>query len=65
MVKMWRVHSDMKFPSLGGFYQNTFGHHGTLTENTGCLPCPNGTYVELDKIPGKHQHDCRVCPAGE
>ncbi|XP_044184238.1 uncharacterized protein LOC114974603 [Acropora millepora] len=48
----------------GGFYQNTFGHHGTLTGNTGCLSCPNGTYVELDKVPGKHQHDCRVCPAG-
>ena len=49
----------------GGFYQNTIGHYGTLAGKTGCLPCPKGTYVELDKFPAKHQHVCRVCPAGK
>ncbi|XP_068716660.1 uncharacterized protein [Montipora capricornis] len=48
----------------GGFYQNTLGHHGTLAGNTGCLPCPKATYVELNKTPGRHPHDCHVCPAG-
>lgn len=48
----------------GGFYQNTVGHHGTLAGRTGCLPCPKGTFVELDKFPAKNQFACRVCPAG-
>ncbi|XP_078346174.1 uncharacterized protein LOC144631589 isoform X1 [Oculina patagonica] len=48
----------------GGFYQNTLGHHGTLAGQTGCLPCPKGTYVEIDKFPGTHPYVCRVCPAG-
>lgn len=50
---------------VGGFYQNTVGHHGTLAGRTGCLPCPKGTYVELDKFPAKNQFACRVCPAGK
>ena len=43
---------------------STVGHYGTLAGQTGCLPCPKGTFVELDKFPGKHQYACRVCPGG-
>lgn len=54
----------LEFLLVGGFYQNTVGHYGTLAGQTGCLPCPKGTFVELDKFPGKHQYACRVCPGG-
>jgi len=54
----------LEFLLVGGFYQNTVGHYGTLAGQTGCLPCPKGTFVELDKFPGKHQFSCRVCPGG-
>ena len=60
-------HKDKTFSRSfipGGFYQNTVGHFGLLAGRTGCLPCPRGTYVELDKVPGKRQSICRVCPAG-
>lgn len=48
----------------GGFYQNAVGQFGTVAGRTGCLPCPKGTYVGIDKFPGKRQQMCRVCPAG-
>ncbi|XP_022793797.1 putative leucine-rich repeat-containing protein DDB_G0281931 isoform X2 [Stylophora pistillata] len=48
----------------GGFYQNAVGQFGTIAGRTGCLPCPKGTYLEIDKFPGKRRQMCRVCPAG-
>ena len=56
--------NSLKILLVGGFYQNTVGHYGPSAGQTGCLPCPKGTFVELDKFPGKHQYACRVCPGG-
>ena len=44
---------------LGGFYSDKVGH-----VSTSCKKCPNGSFVSLEKAPGKRAEDCKACPQG-
>ena len=48
------------FLFIGGFYSDSLGY---VAE--GCKKCPNGSYVSLDKTPGKSVLDCKACPEGK
>ena len=43
----------------GGFYSDDVGY-----VSTSCKKCPNGSFVALDKAPGKQVQDCKTCPLG-
>ena len=45
--------------ATGGFYSDT-----EAFVNQGCRQCPNGTFVSIDKAPGKMMGDCNPCPKG-
>lgn len=47
------------FSVLGGFYSDT-----EAFVNGSCRKCPNGTFVPLEKAPGKKKGDCIACPQG-
>ena len=44
----------------GGFYSDTKAFVGDS-----CLKCPNGTFVDYNKSPGKSPSDCTACPQGK
>ena len=44
----------------GGFYSDDVGY-----VSTSCKKCPNGSFVEFDKAPGKQLQDCKSCPLGK
>ena len=43
----------------GGFYSDDVGY-----VSTSCKKCPNGSFVALDKAPGKRVQDYKTCPLG-
>ena len=45
---------------LGGFYSDDIGYVGIS-----CKKCPNGSFVALNKAPGKLVQDCKTCPLGK
>ena len=42
----------------GGFYQDEMGE-------TECKRCSVGTYVSVERHPGRSAIDCRACPYGK
>ena len=44
----------------GGFYSDSVGYVAKS-----CKRCPNGSFVEFHKTPGKRQQDCKSCPLGK
>lgn len=44
----------------GGFYSDDVG-----LVSTSCKRCPNGSFVTLNKAPGKQAQDCKTCPLGK
>ena len=44
----------------GGFYSDTLAYVSKT-----CKRCPNGSFVEFEKTPGKQQRDCISCPLGK
>ena len=63
--KYHKIHCGQKviFSSLvvvlGGFYSDKVGYVAT-----NCKKCPNGSFVSLEKAPGKRAEDCKACPQG-
>ena len=46
--------------STGGYYSDT-----PAFVSDSCKRCPNGTFVHINKAPGKSYFDCSNCPQGK
>ena len=50
--------------SSGGYYQPKIGQSSEQMYGLGCDRCVNGTFVSIERAPGKSPDDCTVCPTG-